>query len=95
MLIIISTSGGIGGTGLGGTEKRVETDSLDTPLREKVCDRFDPATLKTLAGSAAGRRGADRVVYHLTVIDGAGDRHRFDIPEAAMPANMLDMLDTL
>ena len=43
VIITVTTSGGIGGFGLGGKEKTVETDRLEAPLRQQICDRFDPA----------------------------------------------------
>jgi hypothetical protein len=96
MLITLSTSGGIGGFGLGGKEKTVETDGLEAPLRQKVCDRFDPAVLAKLQLVDPGHSGsADRITYHVVVKDDKGERHRFDIPEAALPAEMLDLIDEM
>jgi hypothetical protein len=92
----VTTSGGIGGFGLGGKEKTVETDRLEAPLRQQICDRFDPAALAKLRKVDPGHPGsADRITYHVVVKDDNGERHRFDIPEAALPAEMLDLIDEL
>lgn len=93
VLITIATSGGIGGFGLSPKEKSVETESLAEPVRQDVCRRFDPKELERLSASSGHPSSADRVTYHVTVTDDAGRKHRFDIPEAALPAETIDLMD--
>ena len=91
MIIMISTSGGIGGFGLKRTAE-VAVDALPEPLREEACLRLAPEALGSL--QAAPTRGADRIVYHIIVVEGAAER-RFDLPEGALPDATLDLIDEL
>jgi hypothetical protein len=93
MMITISTSGGIGGFGLGRSAE-VAVDALPEPLREEACLRLAPEALGSL--EATPTRGADRVVYHIVVIEAEGGmRQSFDVPEGALPAATLDLIDEL
>lgn len=91
MMITISTSGGIGGFGLARTTE-VSVETLPEPLREEACAQLDPAALAALGGAKA--RGTDRIVYHIVVVEGTA-RRSFDLPEAALPAETLDLIDAL
>ena len=94
MMITISTSGGIGGFGLARTAE-VSIDALPEPLREEACVRLAPEAL----GSARSRcrpAGADRIVYHIVVVEeGVAVSRKFDLPESALPAATLDLIDEL
>lgn len=93
MMISISTSGGIGGFGLARTAE-VSVDQLPEPLRAEACLRLAPAALGSIDATPA--RGADRIVYHIVVLDEAGSPgRRYDLPEAALPAATLDLIDEL
>ncbi len=96
VIISLSTSGGIGGFGLSATEKTIETDTLSPGMREKVCERFNPKALKKLAEARQEQYGvADYIIYHVTVTDDDGVKHRFDLSEATLPAEMLDLIDEM
>jgi hypothetical protein len=93
MIITITTSGGIGGFGLAKSAE-VAVDTLPEPLRVETCARLDPEALTALAASP--QRGADRIVYHIVVVDGEGARAvTFDLPESALPGETLDLIDEL
>ena len=94
MMITISTSGGIGGFGLARTAE-VSVDALPEPLREEACLRLAPEALGSL--EATPTRGADRIVYHIVVVeaDGPGASRSFDLPESALPDATLDLIDEL
>lgn len=91
MMISITTSGGIGGFGLARTTE-VEVEGLPETLRVETCSRLDPAELREL--EAQSPRGADRVVYHIEVVDGAAVA-AFDLSESALPDETLDLIDSL
>jgi len=91
MMITITTSGGIGGFGLARTAE-VSIDALPEALREEACLRLAPEALGSLA--TAPTRGADRIVYHILVVEGTAER-RFDLPEGSLPAATLDLIDEL
>lgn len=95
MIITIATSGGIGGFGLPGQDKSVQTESLAEPLRADVCRSFDPEHLERIMALPSPQSGADRLIYHVTVATGDGATQRFDIPEAKLPPEMLDLIDGL
>lgn len=93
MMITISTSGGIGGFGLARTAE-VSVAALPEPLREEACLRLAPEALGSLEAGRA--RGADRVVYHIVVVeDGVATSRSFDLPESALPDATLDLIDEL
>jgi hypothetical protein len=92
MMITITTSGGIGGFGLA-RQAEVAVESLPEPLRVEACAKLDPAALQALS-AARPRGGADRIVYHIVVAE-TGGTVRFDLPETALPAGTLDLLDEL
>jgi hypothetical protein len=92
MMISISTSGGIGGFGL----KRsvtVEVERLAEPMRAEACARLDAGALAALERSAPDG-AADAIVYHVE-IEEAGRIVVFDLPETALPAETLDLIDDL
>jgi hypothetical protein len=91
MMITITTSGGIGGFGVAKSAE-VAVESLPEPLRVETCARLDPETLGALKPVAV--RGADRIVYHIVVSEGA-EASRFDLPESAFPGETLDLIDAL
>jgi hypothetical protein len=93
MMITITTSGGFGGFGLKkATEVAVE--SLPEPLRVETCERLDPAALGALDPTPV-RGAADRVVYHIVVVEDGGAQARFDLPETALPDATLELIDEL
>jgi hypothetical protein len=92
MIVTITTSGGIGGFGLG-RSVQVETDSLSPELRAEACERFDPEVLEELSEEAP--QGADRITYRIAVEREGEERMSFDIPESALPAETLDLIDDL
>ena len=92
MMITITTSGGIGGFGLAKTAE-VAVDSLPEPLRVEACAKLDPAALQAIAATRP-RGGPDRIVYHIMVVE-TGGTVRFDLPETALPAATLDLIDEL
>lgn len=93
MIILISTSGGIGGFGLARSVE-ITTDSLPEPLRTETCARLDAHALEALPPRPAPRGVADFVVYHIVVEEGPA-RAEFDLPETALPAATLDLIDRL
>jgi hypothetical protein len=93
MMITITTSGGIGGFGLARTAE-VEVDDLPEPLRVETCRKLDPAALGAIA-STEPRGGPDRIVYHIVVVESDARAVRFDLPETALPAETLDLIDLL
>jgi hypothetical protein len=92
MMISITTSGGIGGFGLARSAE-VEVEGLPEPLQEEACARLDPEALRALPSPRA-RGMADSVVYHI-VVEEAGQRTVLDVPEGALPAETLDLIDRL
>jgi len=92
MMITITTSGGIGGFGLAKAAE-VAVETLPEPLRVEACAKLDPAALEALA-AARPRGGPDRIVYHIVVVE-TGGTARFDLPETALPADTLDLIDAL
>lgn len=94
LIVTISTSGGLLGTGSQQAQKSVETDALPEPVRGTVCEVFKPAALEKLSARTV-QMGADRFIYHIAVTDENGAKHRFDIPESALPADMLDVIDEM
>ncbi|HMQ93519.1 MAG TPA: hypothetical protein PKA33_09550 [Amaricoccus sp.] len=93
MMITITTSGGIGGFGLA-RKAEVAVDELPEPLHSETCARLDPAALAGLrAGSAP--RGADRIVYHIVVVEQGAAPSTFDLPETVLPGPTLDLIDEL
>ncbi len=93
MMITITTSGGIGGFGLA-KKAEVPVDELPEPLHSEVCARLDPAALGRLE-AAVPARGADRIVYHIVVVEAGAAPSAFDLPESALPAPTLDLIDAL
>lgn len=91
MMITITTSGGIGGFGLARSAE-VAVDSLPDPLRVEACARLDAAALGALDARQV-RGAADRIVYHIVVVEDDGASTRFDLPETALPAETLDLID--
>ena len=87
MVIQIAASGGLGG--IGAPAKTVEVDALEPAMRDRVCEAFTPDNLRRL-GDAPPGLGADRLTYQITV-----DGEPFTVPEAALPPEMLDMIDDL
>ena len=92
MMITITTSGGIGGFGLAKSAE-VAVESLPEPLRVETCEKLDPAALQALAATKP-RGGPDRIVYHIVVAE-AGATASFTLPETALPASTLDLIDEL
>ena len=92
MMITITTSGGIGGFGLA-KKAEVAVDSLPEPLRVETCAKLDPAALEAIDTTPV-RGAADRIVYHIVVVEGGGTV-AFDLPETALPAETLDLIDAL
>ena len=93
MMLSISSSGGIGGFGVAKSAE-VSVDALPEPLRSETCARLDAAALASLDVTPT-RGAADFVVYHIVVSVEGGAPRRFDLPETAMPAETLDLIDTL
>lgn len=92
MIVTISTSGGIGGFGLG-QDTRVDLDQVPARLRSEACEVLSDARLAPLA-SAGGNKGADRITYMISV-EQAGQSRTYAVPEEAMPPEMLDVIDAL
>lgn len=93
MMLTIATSGGIGGFGLG-TERSVAVGDLPAPLRQEVCDQFTAARLSLLAAKGP-QRGADRLTYRIGLDMEDGRPVEFQLDEAAMPTEMLDLIDQM
>ncbi len=93
MMITISTSGGIGGFGLA-KQAEVSVDSLPEPLRAEACQRLDPMALEALDATPV-RGAADRIVYRIVVAERGTASVTFDLPETALPAETLDLIDEL
>jgi hypothetical protein len=92
MMITITTSGGIGGFGLA-KKAEVAVDNLPEPLRVETCAKLDPAALGALDPTPV-RGAADRIVYHIVVVE-EGKVATFALPETALPAETLDLIDQL
>ncbi|HPG21726.1 MAG TPA: hypothetical protein PLH75_02935 [Amaricoccus sp.] len=93
MMITITTSGGIGGFGLA-RKAEVAVDELPEPLHSETCALLDPAALAGLRAAAAPR-GADRIVYHIVVVEQGAAPSAFDLPETVLPGPTLDLIDEL
>ncbi len=93
MMLTIATSGGIGGTGLG-REQSVEVAELPAPLRQEVCDQFTEERLTKLAATKASG-GADRLTYVIGLDMEDGKPVQYQLDEAAMPPEMLDLIDMM
>ena len=93
MMITITTSGGIGGFGLA-RKAEVAVDDLPEPLHSETCALLDPAALAGLRAAAAPR-GADRIVYHIVVVEQGAAPSAFDLPETVLPGPTLDLIDEL
>ena len=93
MIITISTSGGIGGFGLAKTAE-IPVDSLPEPLRVEACARLDAKALGALDPTPV-RGAADRIVYHIVGVETGAAAASFALPETALPAATLDLIDEL
>ena len=93
MMIEIASQGGFAGLPATAPPKTVEVETLEQPMRERVCEAFAPDNLRRLSETAEGP-GADRLTYEITVEGDAG-RDTFTVPEGALPPEMLDMIDDL
>lgn len=93
MMITITTSGGIGGFGLA-RKAEVAVDDLPEPLHSETCARLDHEALAGLR-PAAPPKGADLIVYHIVVVEQGTAPSAFDLPESALPAPTLDLIDEL
>jgi hypothetical protein len=96
MMVTIATSGGIGGFGLG-KEAKVELDALPAGIREEACTLLVPDRLSRLEreSRAPGKQGgADRITYRIE-LEHAGGVSTYEIGEAAMSPEMLDMIDAM
>ncbi|MFD2740045.1 protealysin inhibitor emfourin [Sulfitobacter aestuarii] len=93
MIIKIATTGGIGGFGLG-QDRKVDVNALPAEIRAQACEMLSDAQLSAMA-KASFDKGADRVNYSIALQGDDGAVRRYEIGEAAMPPEMLDMIDTL
>lgn len=96
MMVTIATSGGIGGFGLG-EDLRVDPQQLPIDIRAEACALFVPEEMTRLqeASLAPGRAdGADRITYHIE-LETAETTTRYEISEAVLTPDVLDLLDTI
>jgi len=92
MIVQISTSGGMGGFGLG-KEARVELDNLPEEVRTKACEMMTDDDLSVLAKSDKDAM-PDGISYVITLEDAKG-KHVYKINEGVMAPEMLDLVDEL
>ena len=93
MMITITTSGGIGGFGLA-KSAHVAVDSLPEPLRAEACALLDPSALGALDTKPAPG-AADRIMYKIAIEGAGASSGTFRVPESALPAETLDLIDQL
>lgn len=92
MIVQISTSGGIGGFGLG-KDARIEMDTLPEEIRTRACEIMTDEGLSQLAKTESGVM-PDGISYVITLEDMDGN-HVYEINESAMAPEMLDLVDEL
>jgi hypothetical protein len=95
MIIEISSSGGFGGIPAAAMHKRIDVDQQAPSLRQEICDAFEPRDLRQLAARSGNLRGADLMVYRITVTDRQDGPHVYDIREDQLPAEILDLIDQM
>ncbi|MDD9910323.1 MAG: hypothetical protein OXR62_11605 [Ahrensia sp.] len=93
MIIEVTSSGGIGGIAAAGINKRVVTQSANAAMRDALCEAFDPKRLRKIEGAHPG--AADQFSYRIRVTQDNGDTRTFQLPETALPAEMLDLIDAM
>lgn len=94
MIIEIAAEGGVGGTATSALHKRIDVDQQAEPIRQELCEAFEPEELARLAGSPRAR-GADRLTYRITVTDHQQKSQIFSIREDQLPPQMLDLIDQM
>jgi hypothetical protein len=92
MKIEIRTSGGFGGIAVKSV-KTVDTGTLPSEDRPAVETMFSAGHLEQLSGAEAPGGAADMAAYSVTVTGDDGERRTFEIPENAIPPEMLDVID--
>lgn len=95
MIIEISASGGFGGLAAVQKPKRVDTETLTGLAKTEMCEAFDPAALGKLEKDPASPGAADYLTYRIVVTDDTGKRSEFSLPETVIPADLLDLIDSM
>lgn len=95
MIIEIASDGGFGGLAAAGVQKRIDVDQQTAPVRQELCEAFEPDELQRLAEGANPDGGADRMTYRITVTDETQHRQMFTIREDQLPAGILDLIDQM
>lgn len=95
MIIEISSSGGFGGVPASALHKRIDVDQQAPALRQEICEYFEPQDLDQLAARKKPRRGADMMVYRITVTDRQSGAHVYELREDQLPPEMLDLIDQM
>ncbi|MBK4216587.1 hypothetical protein JJJ17_11675 [Paracoccus caeni] len=91
MIIEIETQGGFGGIASAALNKTIDVDQQAEPVRQELCDAFEPDELARLASKPCGDC-ADRMTYHITVTED-GHESSFTLHEQQLPPEMLDLID--
>lgn len=91
MILRLSSSGGF--AGLAGPEVTVDLSDLPEAEQARVREALGPDRLARLGPSLA--EGADRETYRMEWVADDGTRQPFAVPEEALPADSLDVIDML
>jgi len=95
VIVVISTSGGFGGFGLG-PDTTVSLDALDPALRTVAREMLSHDALTTMVERASAEEAmADGITYTLRIAEPGGEKRRYVIPEGAMTDSYADLLDQL
>lgn len=92
MIIEISSSGGFAGSGRG-LSKRIDVDAQAEPIRQELCEAFEPDDLERLTAKSRNSGGADIMTYRIIVTDDDHVEHTYDIREDRLPPETLDLID--
>ena len=93
-MIEITSTGGFSGMG-SGIHKQVDVDQAATDLRTRLCEAFDPESLKALERRTRSDRAADMFTYKIVVTDPEMGRQEFNVREDALPPETLDLIDEM
>lgn len=95
MIIEISSSGGFAGIPAAAMHKRIDVDQQTPQMRQEICEAFEPRDLSQLSSKSGARKGADILIYKITVTDRQDGAHVYTIREDQLPPEMLDLIDQM
>ncbi|MCF3972818.1 protealysin inhibitor emfourin [Paracoccus salsus] len=94
MIIEIAAEGGFGGIAAAASHKRIDVDQQAEPMRQELCEAFEPDQLALLADKPC-TTCADRLTYRITVTDSQQHSQIFTIREDQLPPETLDLIDQM